>query len=84
MTWQPTRSDLCDFDEINNICDDFDFSFNLVCKVVQSSGSKTYYERENDEESTDQIVLVDVKGGQGTILSSVCLLLFTFFVSTRL
>ena len=83
MSWAPTRSDLCDFNEIENICDDYDFSFNLVCKVEQSSGSKIYYERENDVENTEQVVLVDVRGGQATILVSISLL-FVSFVSTRL
>ena len=83
MTWSPTRDDLCDFDEIENICDDYDFSFNLVCKVVQSSGSKTYYERENDQENAEQSVLVDVKGGQAAVLASIGML-FVSFVLTRL
>ena len=83
MTWSPTRDDLCDFDEIENICDDYDFSFNLVCKVVQSSGSKTYYERENDQENAEQTVLVDVKGGQAAVLASIGML-FVSFVLTRL
>jgi len=83
MTWSPTRDDLCDFNEIENICDDYDFSFNLVCKVVQSSGSKVYYERENDQENAEQTVLVDVKGGQSALLASIAMLLISF-VLTRL
>jgi len=71
MTWSPSRDDLCEFDATDS-CDDDQFTFNLICKVEQTTSSGTYYQYENNQKMAE--VMVEVTSSSTTVLSSLFLI----------
>jgi len=79
MSWTPTRDDLCEFDATSDNCEDDQFTFNLICKVVQESNGE-YYREENDQQMAE--VVVEVTNSSSMVISS--LLLVSFALMTVL
>jgi len=78
MTWTPSREDLCEFDPLTDNCEDDQFTFNLICKVVQDSNGE-YYHDENDQQMAEVVVEVS---SSSKVFSS--LLLVSFALMTVL
>jgi hypothetical protein len=86
MTYKPSRSDLCKFDDLTNYCWNDQFTFNLICKVEQTTGSKTYYRDENDQQMVEVVVEVKSGAARNSIIGvfGPMLALLTCFYSTKL
>jgi len=79
MSWSPTRDDLCEFDATSDDCEEDQFTFPLICKVVQESNGE-YYRDENMQQMKD--VVVEVTNSSSMVISS--LLLVSFALMTVL
>lgn len=79
IRWSPTRDELCQFEDLENDCYEYQFSFDLICKVVQKAGSNIYYQSENEQQKTD--VIVNIKSGAARLTTMVSSLLFLSFVT---
>jgi len=73
MSWSPTRDDFCDLDVTSDDCEEDQFTFNLICKVVQDSNGE-YYQNENNQQMAE--VVVEVTNSSTKVFSSLLLVFF--------
>jgi len=78
INWGPTRAELCNYRDLENVCYDATLAFSLICKVKQISNNQEYYRSENDVQEAP----VSVNANTGSLNSiSLWSVLFLLCVS---